>query len=244
MNYFWTLDSICPSDFCRIGQKNKPMKDESNVVLDLDEAQPWEGAVDGEELLDELAATLRRFVVLPKWGAETLALWILHTYAFRLREVTTYIGIESPEKECGKSTLLTVLSRLVNRPAVSSNISASAFFRVIEELEPTLLIDEADTNVRGRDELRGILNAGYTKPTAFVWRICYEAAGREEGTDGARSVRSVRSGGLVDAEKFPSPQPLSPRRGEPTAAGMGKAAGRVARYSCWSPSPEKVDTIS
>ena len=69
--------------------------------------------------------------------------------------MATYVGIESPEKECGKSTLITLLSRLVNRPAVSSNISPSAFFRVIEELRPTLLIDEADTNLRGKDDLMG-----------------------------------------------------------------------------------------
>src|SRR5207244_5681468 len=94
-------------------------------------------------------------------------------------------GIESPEKECGKSTLVTVLSHFVDRAAVSSNISSSAFFRAIEELEPTLLIDEADTNLRGKkDELTGILNSGYTKPTAFVWRMCYDAMPEPEGKDG------------------------------------------------------------
>lgn len=115
-----------------------------------------------------------RDVVMPRWAPETLALWMLHTYAFHLRSVTTYIAIESPEKECGKSTLLSVLSRFVNRAVVSSNITSSAFFRLIEELQPTLLIDEADTNLRGRDELRGILNAGYYRPNAFVWRVAYD----------------------------------------------------------------------
>src|SRR5204863_9884489 len=82
--------------------------------------------------------------------------------------------VESPEKECGKSTALTVLSNFVNRPVVSSNISSSTFFRVIEEFLPTLLLDEGDTNLRGSDELRGILNAGYFKPNAFVWRVAYD----------------------------------------------------------------------
>ena len=138
---------------------------------DLAPVEPWPAAVNGAAVLDALLRELQRFVVFPKWAAELLALWILHTYAFVLRSVTTYIAIESPEKECGKSTLLTVLSRFVYRPVVSSNISSSAFFRVIEELQPTFLIDEADTNLRGREELRGILNAGYYRPTAFVWRV-------------------------------------------------------------------------
>lgn len=103
---------------------------------------------------------MRRFIVLPKWVPETFALWILHTYAFELRDVSTYLGIESPEKRCGKTTLLTLLGRLVNRPVAAANISSSAFFRVIQETRPTLLIDEADTFLQGNDELRGILNAG------------------------------------------------------------------------------------
>jgi hypothetical protein len=132
---------------------------------------PWETSIDGALLLEDLARIITRHVVLPRWGAETLALWALHTYAFHLRQVSTYIGLESPEKRCGKTTLLSVLSQLVNRPVVAANISSSAFFRVIEELRPTLLIDEADTFLQGNEELRGILNSGYTRQTAYVVRV-------------------------------------------------------------------------
>src|SRR5437899_12061019 len=107
--------------------------------------------VNGALLLDELESLLTRFVILPPFAAETLALWIRHTYAFELRDVSTYLGIESPEKRCGKTTLLSVLNRLVNRPVAAANISPSAFFRVIEEMRPTLLIDEAYTSLRSTD---------------------------------------------------------------------------------------------
>src|SRR5206468_224945 len=70
----------------------------AHTVLKMPAVVPWPEAVDGKVLLDALVHVLRRFVVLPKWVAETLALWILHTYAFELRDVTTYLGIESPEK--------------------------------------------------------------------------------------------------------------------------------------------------
>src|SRR5258705_6312499 len=165
--------------------------------VELPMVEPWPEAVDGKDLLDKLMTELQRFVVFPKWAAVTFALWILHTFAFRLRDVTTYIGIESPEKECGKSTLLTVLSRFVNRAAVSSNISSSAFFRAIEELEPTLLIDEADTNLRGKVDLTGILNSVYTKPTAFVWRMCYDAVPERDGEGGAAVSGSAGRGARV-----------------------------------------------
>ena len=156
----------------------KPV-DGSFVVADV---EPWGEAVDGDLLLQELARTLRRFVVLPKWGPEALALWVVHTYAYDLRGVSTYVGVESPEKRCGKTTLLSVLSELVSRPVVAANISSPAFFRVIEEARPTLLIDEADTWLQGNEMLRGILNSGYTRKTAFVVRVAQWA--RKANADG------------------------------------------------------------
>src|SRR3954470_3820182 len=87
-------------------------------ILAREDVEAWQEPVDGAALLDELCQALTRFVVLPKWGAEALALWVVHTYAFPLRDVSTCIGLGSPEKRCGKTTLLTVLSELVNRPVV------------------------------------------------------------------------------------------------------------------------------
>ena len=173
--------------------------------------EPWPDPVNGEELLDSLARELSRFVVLSKWAAETLALWILHTYAFHLRNVSTYIGIESPEKQCGKTTLLTILSRLVNRPEIAAHISPPALFRVIEENQPTLLIDEGDTFLRRNAELRGILNAGYTRETAYVVRVIHER----------------------EAEKRQAAQEQPPewsRDWDPT-----RRASRLMRFSCFCP---------
>jgi len=129
-----------------------------------------------ELLLTEIASILKRFVILPPHAAEALALWVLHTYVFNLRDISTYIGIESSGKGCGKTTLLRVLGKLVQKPVSTANVSPSALFRVIEELQPTLLIDEGDTFLRNNDELRGILNAGYTPDTAFVLRASSEAS--------------------------------------------------------------------
>jgi len=61
-------------------------------------AQPWPEPVDGAALLADLGREIRRFVVLPRWAQETLALWVLHTYAFELRDVSAYLGIESTRK--------------------------------------------------------------------------------------------------------------------------------------------------
>jgi hypothetical protein len=187
----------------------------------MEEVEAWEEAVDGKCLLDEIEGLLRRFVVLPKWAPETLALWIVHTYAFLLRDITTYLGIESPEKRCGKTTLLSVMGELVNRPVVASNISSPAFFRVIQETQPTLLIDEADTFLQGNDELRGILNSGYTKKTSFVWRVASEGASsqiRNQNVEIRNKDEEIRSEAGI--------------RG---GAARSERGNVLAKFSCWCP---------
>src|SRR6185503_15637787 len=106
--------------------------------------------ITDNSLLTDLRDLITRFVVLPEFAAETLALWVVHTYAFTLREVTTYIAVVSPEKRCGKTTLLELLGCLAQESIAAANISPSALFRVIEEARPTLIIDEADTFKIGR----------------------------------------------------------------------------------------------
>jgi len=169
------------------------------------EVEPWPEAVDGLALLDALRDMVKRFVVVPAWAVETLALWILHTFAYELRDVSTYIGIESPERQCGKTTLLTVLSELVNRPVVSSNVSPPALFRAIEELRPTLLIDEADTFLKGNDEFRGILNAGYTRKTAFVLRVANQVRSAECGVRNVEEEENDTSPRLGKSSKLQNP---------------------------------------
>src|SRR6267378_2786206 len=57
--------------------------------LGLEEVEAWPEPVDGAALLEELRRVLRRYVVLPKMAPETLALWVVHTYAFELPNVST-----------------------------------------------------------------------------------------------------------------------------------------------------------
>jgi putative DNA primase/helicase len=153
-----------------------------------------------DNLLDDLTADFRRHLILPRYAAETLALWNVHTYAYELRDISTYLGIESPDKQCGKTTLLRLLGKLVRRPVSTANVSPSALFRVIEELQPTLLIDEGDTFLRNNDELRGILNAGYTPDTAFVLRASSESS----SSSSSSSSSNGSSDPLVGSANNPS----------------------------------------
>ncbi len=145
-------------------------KDVSGTRLVFEEPEPWSEPVDGAELLEELAAAFRQYVVLLTDVDVALALWVLHTYAHDTARISPLLALTSPEKRCGKTTVLSLLQLLTKRPLSASNISPAALFRAIERWHPTLLIDEADTFLKHNDELRGILNAAHTRELAFVLR--------------------------------------------------------------------------
>ena len=64
--------------------------------LELENVEPWETPVHGAGLLDWIRDLIKKYLIVPPEVADTMALWVLHTYAFRLRRVTTCIGVVSP----------------------------------------------------------------------------------------------------------------------------------------------------
>jgi Protein of unknown function (DUF3631) len=125
--------------------------------------EPWPNPVAGAALLDDLAAAIRRHVVLSDHARDACALWVVHTYLTDRFLISPRLGVRSPTKGCGKTLLLDVLDRVVARPLSTANVTAAAIFRVIEAHRPTLLVDEADTFLYDNDELRGVLNSGHRK---------------------------------------------------------------------------------
>jgi putative DNA primase/helicase len=138
--------------------------------LSLPDIESWYEAVDGAELLTALSAAIRSHVVMEDGAADAIALWIVHTYALDSFSTSPRLAITSPEKQCGKTTLLDVLAPLVRRALPTVNVTSSVIFRVVEMAAPTLLIDEADTFLKDNDELRGILNSGHRRHSAAVVR--------------------------------------------------------------------------
>jgi putative DNA primase/helicase len=137
----------------------------------FDAVPPCPGPVDLAELLTEIEGVITRHVVLKDHAAAALAVWVLHTYVFELRDAVAYVAIESPEKRCGKTTLVSVLAAMAHKPLIASNITVGALFRAIDSCRPTLFIDEADTFLAGNGTMRGILNSGNTWRTAYVLRL-------------------------------------------------------------------------
>ena len=132
--------------------------------------EPYLEQIDPAQLLNDITDAILRFIVLDKFQARLAALWVSACWLVDVIHAAPIALINAPEKACGKTQLLTVLSNLSPRATQASGISPSVLFRMIEAYHPTLFIDEIETVLKDNDELRGLINAGHTRDSAYVWR--------------------------------------------------------------------------
>ena len=130
-------------------------------AISFSEPEPWPEPMDGAALLNGIASAIRSHVVMSDHCRDTTTLWTLHAYLIDRFLVSPRLGVRSPIKQCGKTTLFDVLARLTPRSLSTQNVSPAVIFRVVEAHGPTLYIDEGDTFLKTgerADEMRGILN--------------------------------------------------------------------------------------
>ena len=156
--------------------------------------EPWPDQVGGANLLDDIHKTISRFIICEQEAKVACTLWIAFTWLIDAFQVAPLAVITAPEKRCGKTQLLDLIGRLSKRSLVASNISSAAVFRVIEAHKPTLLIDEADAFMRDNEELRGIINSGHTRTSAYVIRtVGDDHEPRQFPTFGAKAISGIGS---------------------------------------------------
>jgi len=146
------------------------MKTDTLTKQPFADIEPHSERIDPAQLLDDITATILRFIVLDRYQAQLAALWVCACWFVDVIHAAPIALINAPEKACGKTQLLTVLGKLAPRATQVSGISHSVLFRMIETYQPTLFIDEIETVLKDNDDFRGLINAGHTRDSAFVLR--------------------------------------------------------------------------
>jgi putative DNA primase/helicase len=144
--------------------------DDEQAALPHWRVEPWSDSVPGGELLDAIQRVFQKYIVLPKGAGVAFALWTLHAWTMDAGDISPFLVLVSPTKRCGKTSAMIVIYYLTPRSELASNITASALFRYVEEIRPTLLLDEADSFIKNNEEMRGILDSGHTRAAAHVIR--------------------------------------------------------------------------
>jgi hypothetical protein len=155
----------------------KKVKPKETGVLDgtevtITDTTSWETPVVLADVLDEIESTLNRFIHFRrKEDATTVALWIAQTWTVDFQGNFPYLGARSPIPACGKTTLLTLISLMSQRPFIASSVTTACIFRLTHIYHPTLIIDEMDTMLERDPEFFGILQSGHSREAGKALRV-------------------------------------------------------------------------
>jgi hypothetical protein len=143
----------------------------SGAEIIINDPEVWDQPVDGNETLIQVDTLFRRFIVFKNpTDSKMVSLWALGSFLSVHFNIFPRLGLFSPDSECGKTTVIDLLSHLVCRGLRSDNLTTATCFRAVELFRPTLLLDELDTFLLDNPELIGILNSGH-KQGGFVLRM-------------------------------------------------------------------------
>ncbi len=135
-----------------------------------------------EEIYIDIYAELKQYLILKEEEYCIITLWIMASWLVDDFSTCPYLCLIAP-KSSGKTAVLNILGELAYRSVSAISVTAASLFRAIEMWHITLLIDEAEYQIRSETEagqaLYGCLNGGY-KRGSFALRI--------EG-DGSSSAR-------------------------------------------------------
>lgn len=123
-----------------------------------------------DPIITDIESFISRYVHLGESELRVVSAWVLHTWQFSEQcpapNTTPYLYIHSAQKGSGKTLLgIDVLETLTRNPLQTLNLTGPSLFRIIEQMRPTMLIDEVDAIWSGakNEELRSVLNAGYRR---------------------------------------------------------------------------------
>lgn len=134
----------------------------------------------GVEVYSEIYNFCKSQLILEEDDYHIITLWIMASWLVDDFQTCPYLCLLAP-KESGKTQVLDVLSELAYRATKTISVTAPALFRAIELWHITLLIDEAEYQLKQETEagqaLYGCLNGGY-KRGSYAIRIEGDANSR------------------------------------------------------------------
>ena len=179
-----------------LGLQTDADDDEQGRVVKIADVLPWKEPVDGDFIVSVLTAAIKTYSVVPEVVAVTVALWVLHTWRVSESTISPRLAITSPTKGCGKTTVLRFLNKVVRRPKRAGSISPAALFRVVEQFQPTILLDETEKYIEQGSDLHALLNEGHCKGATVIRVLGEKLKLREFAIFGA--VAFARNGHLPD----------------------------------------------
>ena len=159
-----------------------PSRSQGKLLIWQDD-ELWHDQVYTAELLNTIAVLIRRYMHMSNEQVNTLACWLLYSWVHDQWNTSTFLGITSATRRCGKTRLLSIIGALAFRPlSLSTQTTSPALFRTIEMCRPTLILDEIDRHLHQDPELIGLINGSQEKSGSFALRMVKKNDDFEPGT--------------------------------------------------------------
>jgi putative DNA primase/helicase len=126
--------------------------------------EPWPEAVDGDALIRSIVCRVRSHVVLSADQALAGALWDMLAWVHQDAAVhSPILLVTSSEANSGKTRFANLNGFLVPRGLTTVGITGAVLYRIVQMYEPTIIVDEADVALVESEDLRAIINSGWTR---------------------------------------------------------------------------------
>ena len=140
------------------------LRGEEEEKIKCSEVEPWDEPVDTRELLDGVTTQFGRYIIVhDRVIAPIVPLWICFAWCFEIAAFSPLLVFESADSGEAKTAASKVVASLTPRAYIIVEPTGPAFYRFVDRVRPTLIIDDADRLLPRRPDLAHIINASWTR---------------------------------------------------------------------------------
>ena len=159
-----TLARQLGEDIEVLTQEFAELRVEEEERIKRGQVEPWDESVSTRELLDATAAQFGKYIIIhDRVIRPIIPLWIAFAWVHDIAAFSPILIIESADTGEGKTAASKAIALLTPRSHIIVEPTGPAFYRFIDRIHPTLIIDDADRLLPRRPDLAHIVNASWTR---------------------------------------------------------------------------------
>jgi Protein of unknown function (DUF3631) len=151
-------------DFEILREELAELRGEEEEQIKASEVEPWDEPVDTLALLNELETQFRRYIIIHNQViAPIVPLWIGFAWCFDIAAFSPNLLFDSADSGEAKTAASKVVAALTPRAYIIVEPTGPAYYRFVDRVRPTLVIDDADRLLPRRPDLAHIINASWSR---------------------------------------------------------------------------------
>jgi putative DNA primase/helicase len=140
------------------------LRSEEEEKIKRGEVEPWDQSVDTQDLLDEVTAQFGKYIIVhDRVIAPIIPLWICFAWVHKIAIFSPILIFQGADTGMAKTAASKIVSLLTPRAYMIVEPTGPAFYRFVDSIRPTLVLDDADRLLPRRPDLAAIVNASWMR---------------------------------------------------------------------------------